>query len=347
MENSVYPTNHDVLIIGAGPAGLVLGYYLQRLNVDYLILEQSDQVGASWRQMPDHLHLITQWRANFLIEEDAKKADLSKNHKALEFAEYLADFKREHNLKVKTEIKVTDVAKNNDGFSLTTTQGTWKSKFLVDCRGHFNYPFIPPYEMRGDLPLMLHFKDYKNRTQMNGLKNILIVGKRLSAGQLVTELAVANRHKLFLSARGKIHYSVSGFLLNFFLRHLFFFEKIGKFIDKKPKKPFEVPMTRTVKPIIDREVTLMNDISKIENKKVTFTDGQSIEADAILFATGFRPPKINLKDDFESSETEGLFYLGRDTQRTFTSRFIRGIREDAPILGNLIFGRLASSNKSQ
>ena len=56
---------------------------------------------------------------------------------------------------------------------------------------------------------------------------------------------------------------------------------------------------------------------------------------------------VTLRDDFESSAIDGLFYLGRGTQRSFTSRFIRGIREDALVLAQVILGKAASKNKSQ
>ena len=37
--------HHDYIIIGAGPAGLQLGYYLQRAGRDYVILERDAQAG--------------------------------------------------------------------------------------------------------------------------------------------------------------------------------------------------------------------------------------------------------------------------------------------------------------
>ena len=101
------------------------------------------------------------------------------------------------------------------------------------------------------------------------------------------------------------------------------------------------------KAVIKEHVTVLGDIVKLENKNVHFTCGTIQEIDAIIFVTGFHPPPIDLRDDFESARMDGLFYLGQGTQRTFTSRFIRGIREDAVILGQLILGKLASNSKSQ
>lgn len=348
MENSVDTQSQtDVLIIGAGPSGLSLGYHLQKLNINYQIVEQNDVAGSSWKKMPDHLHLISVWKSNYLLKEDLPLSHPYKAHSAKEFADYLAQFATRHKLNIQFNIPVNQIKKENGQFVIETKNGNFKAKLVVDCRGYFNYPFIPYYEMTGDLPFMIHFKDYKNRLQLNPYENILIVGKRLSAGQLICELALENRHKLFLSKRSHLHYSPPLFILKHFLRHLNVYEGIAKKFTKKIKREVEVPMHHTAKRIIEKSVTVMDDISKIEGKIVTFSDGKKEKIDAIIFATGFHPPQIQLKDDFESRETEGLFYLGRNTQRTFTSRFIRGIREDAEILGKLILGRLASSKRSQ
>jgi putative flavoprotein involved in K+ transport len=344
MENSI---KQRVLIIGAGPAGLTLGYYLNKYNIDYLILEQSDKVGASWAQMPDHLHLITYWKSNCLIAEDLNLFDPDKTHSAKDFAYYLEAFSAIHQLKIKTRNNVLEITKENNQFIVRTQSDRYKGAVVVDCRGYFGFPYIPQLKINGNAPFMMHFKDYKNCSQLNQYEKILIVGKRLSSGQLLCELSISGKHLLFLSTRGPIRFSPPRFLFKYFLRHLDFFEGIIKKLNLRLKQAREVPMHIDAKAVIKQHVKVLGDIVKIENKKVHFTCGTIQEIDAIIFATGFSPTAINLRDDFESATIEGLYYLGRGTQRTFTSRFIRGIREDASVLGQLILGKLAPNNKSQ
>lgn len=344
MENSI---NYSVLIIGAGPAGLILGYYLEKANIDYLILEQGGEVGHSWSQMPDHLHLITMWHSNCLIKEDLPLAPRYKTHSAKEFAAYLLQFSMRHKLKLKNHSQVLEIKKENDVFVVQTQNVRFLAKTVVDCRGYFNSPFIPDLAISGGPPLMVHFKDYKNSAQFSAYKNILVVGKRLSAGQILLELEKTGRHELYLSVRSKIRYSPKPFMLNFFLKHLNLFEGLATLLKPNNKFEAEVPMHFAVKRIVEEQTKVVGDIVKIVDKKVTFTCGDTQEIDAIIFATGFRPASVFLRDDFESKEVDGLYYLGRGSQRTFSSRFIRGIRADAPILCQLILGRLASSNKFQ
>ena len=49
----------DYLVIGAGPAGLQLGYFLERAGRDYLILEAGAAPGKFFRTFPRHRRLIS------------------------------------------------------------------------------------------------------------------------------------------------------------------------------------------------------------------------------------------------------------------------------------------------
>src|SRR4051812_39308865 len=57
MPNS--PERRDVIIIGAGQAGLAVGHHLHRRGVDLLIVDAAPTVGHSWRTRWDSLRLFT------------------------------------------------------------------------------------------------------------------------------------------------------------------------------------------------------------------------------------------------------------------------------------------------
>src|ERR1700693_5958754 len=60
------PNSADVLIVGAGPAGLAVGAVLRRAGGSALILEQADCVGSKWYTHYERLHLHTAKRLSQL-----------------------------------------------------------------------------------------------------------------------------------------------------------------------------------------------------------------------------------------------------------------------------------------
>src|SRR4030095_12735448 len=58
-RNKIHAEDYDYLIIGAGPAGLQMGYYLQQSKKKYLILEKGEGPGTFFKRFPRHGTLIS------------------------------------------------------------------------------------------------------------------------------------------------------------------------------------------------------------------------------------------------------------------------------------------------
>ena len=56
----------DVVVVGAGQAGLAIGHFLKRQDRRFLIVEAADSVGAAWRTRWDSLVLFTPRRYDSL-----------------------------------------------------------------------------------------------------------------------------------------------------------------------------------------------------------------------------------------------------------------------------------------
>jgi putative flavoprotein involved in K+ transport len=50
---------YDILVIGAGQAGLAMGYYLKQTKLSFLILDKGSAIGESWKNRYDSLTLFT------------------------------------------------------------------------------------------------------------------------------------------------------------------------------------------------------------------------------------------------------------------------------------------------
>lgn len=45
--------HYDTIVIGAGQAGLAVGYYLKQKQQNFILLDKENEVGASWRSRYD------------------------------------------------------------------------------------------------------------------------------------------------------------------------------------------------------------------------------------------------------------------------------------------------------
>jgi putative flavoprotein involved in K+ transport len=243
-------------------------------------------------------------------------------------------------ISVTENCQVFSVSKNENNFVLETNFGKVESKVVVNASGYFSSPVTPSFEgyesFKGP---KLHFAQFKNAKQFGDqVKKILIVGKRLSAGQLLDEL-LKEKKELHISTRSPIGFTSPPFLFDLLLKFVVELEYLLILI-KGPKVKLDVKMETGpgAEAIKKGEIKVKGQIEKIDGQKVSFTNKDEEKYDAIIFATGFRYTSDHLKNLRleESGIPEGLFFIGKDNQLNFQSRFLRGIRRDGRTLSLVI-----------
>ncbi len=172
---SVSGRYYDVVIVGAGAAGVGMGVALSNLELETLIVDR-EAIGHSFRQWPEETRLLTpSFPANSfgLADLNAVTPDsspafaLSREHPTGgEYADYLERAAEFHELSITTGVDVTEVTSGvesaaqpehvafdgggadeaTDGFTLTTTQGPICSQFVIWAAGHFGAPASTPFE---------------------------------------------------------------------------------------------------------------------------------------------------------------------------------------------------------
>ena len=92
----------DVLVIGAGQAGLAAGYYLARTELSFLIVDRHARIGDSWRRRYDSMTLFTP-RAFSSLPGLALDGDPDGYPTRDEFANYLETYASQFDLRVHSE----------------------------------------------------------------------------------------------------------------------------------------------------------------------------------------------------------------------------------------------------
>lgn len=194
MKNTIV----KYLIIGAGPSGLQMGYFLERAGLDYLILEKSDTAGSFFIKHPIHRKLISINKKYNFFEEDEFNLrhdwnSLISDDPKMRFTEYcdalyppadllhqyLNDFARHFNLKIHYNTTVESISRDDVYFVIKTSHGkTYKCRVLLMGLGATG-PNIP-----GDIDgieFTIPYSSQKLDIEMYRNKRIAILGGGNSA----------------------------------------------------------------------------------------------------------------------------------------------------------------------
>lgn len=342
-------TEHvPTIILGAGPAGLSLGYEMLRMGMSCLILEKGDRAGESFAHYPKQIW-FGPWLNNTLPGSGVPWHWLLRRTTQPAYSWYLGEYARRNVLPIRFQAEVQRVCRSGNRFVVKTRDGSVLScDALVNATGYFSKPYLPtvPGLEGSNLPYLhsAHYREAEDARRLLGrdIGKVLVVGQGLSAGETMCELA-REGFDVALSHRGALKIGPS-VLLESLLSPLMWIReqlavKLGWRLNSNP--PMAGGQSRRL--IEQGEVRTFPTMAEVEDKTVVFADGRREAFDLIVFCTGYRyaqdhlvellgaqPPE--LKAGVESRLVPGLFFLGLDQQRSFRSRFLRGIRSDAEYL---------------
>ncbi|WP_448620690.1 FAD-dependent oxidoreductase [Geodermatophilus sp. URMC 65] len=303
----------EVVVIGAGQAGLSAAHHLARLGLDLVVLDAEERAGGAWQHRWPSLTLARTHHVHDLpglpfppTGDDVPAADA--------VPAYFAEYERHFALPVHRPVRVRAVRRAPDDsrselcergadrgaesgrrarpdgrFRVETSDGDWTADAVVNATGTWTRPFVPRYPgqevFRGR---QLTPVDYRGAAEFAG-QSVVVVGGGASAVQLLGEIAeVADttwvtrrppvwREEPFGSDEGRAAVA----LVEDAVRE-----------GRSPGSVVGVtglvvtPWVREARArgVLDR----LPVFDRLTPDGVAWDDGRSVRADAVLWATGFR-----------------------------------------------------------
>jgi putative flavoprotein involved in K+ transport len=330
--------NHDVIIVGAGAAGVGIGIVLKKMGIEHIILEKED-IGSSFRKWPQETRFISpSFTGNFFgmpdlnaISPDTSPAFslLTEHPTGEEFAEYLVGISEVFDQNIEIGVEVCKVSKIDGLFQLETSRGNYTTQFLIWAAGEYQFPKKDSFV---GAELCIQYSKIESFLNLQG-DHFLIIGAYESGFDAYTHLVRAGKAVQILDGGDNIDLinSDSSYSLSPFTR-----DRIKETLS--PKNYFKDARVTKVEFLDGKYVvsTQNNKTFTSVSKPIDCTGFEgSLALVKNLFEFDERYPYLNERD--ESTITEHLFLVGPFVKhRNALFCFIYKYRKRFAIVGETI-----------
>ncbi|MEV6122114.1 NAD(P)-binding domain-containing protein [Streptomyces sp. NPDC052077] len=284
----------EVVVVGAGQAGLAGAYHLRRTGFeperDFVVLDHSPGPGGAWQFRWPSLTYGKVHGMHALPGMELTGADPARPSAEV-VSGYFTAYERAFDLRVRRPVDVEAVREGGGGrLRVETSDGVWSTRALINATGTWDRPFwprVPGQEtFRGR---QLHTAGYRGPGEFAGLR-VVVVGGGASATQHLLEIAPHAAATTWVTRRPPV------------FREGPFDEEAGRaavaLVEERVRRglpPMSVvsvtglPLNDAIREglrsgVLDR----LPMFERVTPDGVEWGDGRRIEADVILWATGFR-----------------------------------------------------------
>lgn len=299
---------NDVLIVGGGPAGLLLSDQFRRHGIRHRLLERG-RAAQAWRNMRPGMVLLSP----SVPGRDWTSLDITFPLWAMpgtrrpfptreDFLSHVDAFVRERGVRTEENVEVLRAAAVPEGFRVATSRGEVAGRFLVLATGAASIPVLPDIPgLRGN-PRVLHSCDFVHGRGFAD-RRVLVLGGGNSAAEICLELAGTAR--VTMCTRGPVRY----FAATGDLHH------IRGASESLLKEMFRFGIVR-----------LREDDPPVEvaEGRVRFAGGDEETFDWILCATGYRPSILPLDGGQVANDGDGYPVISRTGESTVPGLYFCG-----------------------
>jgi putative flavoprotein involved in K+ transport len=305
----------QVVVIGAGAAGLAAAASLRARGIDTTILERGQHVGEAWRGRYDRLHLHTiRWLSD--LPGYRIPRDFGRWVARDQFVQYLEQYAAHHRLEPRFGVEAERIDRDDGHWSVRTSDGTIPARVVVVASGYTCVPQLPKWPGKFEGPV-LHSVNYRNPEPYRG-QDVLVVGTGNSGTEIALDLAEGGARRVRIAMRTApniLRRDMKGFptqliglagqrlpatLLDSIIRVL----RRATIPDlsaqglPRPNTPYSQFQRTATVPILDvgfvdavrdRRIEVVPGVASLDGRAVVLADGSRLFPDSIVAATGYSP----------------------------------------------------------
>ncbi|MFJ8013422.1 FAD-dependent oxidoreductase [Streptomyces sp. NPDC096339] len=280
----------DVVVIGAGQAGLSSAYHLARAGIGHVVLDHAPRPGGAWQFRWPSLTYGKVHGMHALPGMELTGADALRPSSEV-IGEYFAAYEDRFDLRVRRPVDVSAVREGEGGrLRVEASDGIWSARALINATGTWDRPFWPRYpgqeSFRGR---QLHTANYPGPREFTGAR-VIVVGGGTSAVQHLLEVAEVAARTTWVTRRPPV------------FRDGGFGEAEGRaavaLVEERVRQGLPPQSVVSVTGLPLNEAVRAGLASGVLERRPMFerltatgavwADGSRVDADVVLWATGFR-----------------------------------------------------------
>ena len=337
----------DVAVIGAGQAGLAIGYFLANEGRRFAIFDAADSIGAAWRNRWNSLVLFTPRRYDSLpgLSFPGEPNGYPTRDEVIGYLEHYAST---FELPVELDCPVHSLAPTDGGFLLDLGTRSVEAKQVVVATGPFQAPNVPSFatDLAPDVAQM-HSTGYRGPSDVP-VGTVVVVGGGNTGFQIAKELSATHTVHLAIGSRQTpLPQRVFGRDLFWWLTKTGLIKKTVESRIGSRARDRDTLIGSSTRDVKRHGVEVEPRVIHASGRAVKFEDSGELEVDAVIWATGFRSEygwiDVPVFDDdgrvvHQRGVTDhpGLYFLGMTWQHTRGSALLGWVGDDAGFISERI-----------
>lgn len=345
----------DVAVVGAGQAGLAVGYFLAQQGRRFVMFDSADSVGSAWRDRWDSLVLFTSRRYDSLPGLTFP-GDPDGYPTRDEVVAYLQQYAAFNELPIEFNSPVQSLAERNGAFVVESPDRVIEADQVVVATGPFQVPNMPIVsgQLAPDV-FQTHSAGYRRPSDVPE-GEVVVVGGGNTGFQIAKELSASHRVHLAIGSRQTpLPQRFLGRDLFWWLTKLGVLEKTVDSRIGRRARDRDTLIGSSSRELKRRYgVGLKPRVVGASGRTLSFADSTELEVDGVIWATGYRPDHSwmeaavmdsegNIRHRRGVTDVPGLYFLGLSWQYTRGSALLGWVKEDAEFISAQISANAATT----